>query len=136
MKEINPYLIFDGRCREAMTFYAKGLGAELQLMPYADAPVPDKGKAGDLIIHARLQKGPVVLMASDGRPGEAVRQGDEHFVSVQCESRQEVDRLFAALGAGGKPIMPPAETFWNAYFGMLTDKFGVGWMFNYELGKK
>jgi PhnB protein len=75
-------------------------------------------------------------MGSDGRLGEPLRKGDKFFVSVQCGSREEVDRLFGALGEGGKPIMPAAETLWNAYFGMLVDRYGTGWMFNYEFPKK
>jgi PhnB protein len=137
MKELNPYLIFDGDCREAMTFYGRVFGAPPEIMYFKDAPIPEEmKKQGDRVIHAYLRKGNVVLMASDGRPGEAVRKGDNLRINIVCESREEVDRLFAALGEGGKPLMPPAEMFWGAYFGMLTDRYGTGWMFNFDLGKK
>jgi PhnB protein len=143
VKEITAYLNFDGNCREAMTFYQKCLGAELQMMAFSDMPpapgqppVPKEVK--DRIMHARLAKGPTVLMASDTMPGmgQPFQQGNNSSLALGCESVQEVDKLFAALSEKGKPIMPPQETFWAARFGMLTDKFGVNWMFNFEKPKQ
>lgn len=134
MKELNTYLIFNGNCGEAMQFYAKCLGAELQLMKFGDVPgaSPEGAPEGtkDRIMHARLTKGKAVLMASDNGPGMAFTQGNNFSISIDCESAQEVDKYFAALGDKGKITMPVQETFWAARFGMLTDKFGINWMFN------
>ena len=135
MKEAQVYLLFNGTCREAMTLYAKALGAQVEMQTFDQAPIPDEYKAKGKIIHARLQRGATVLMASDCRPNDPITVGNHMSVSLQCESREEVDRLYKALGEGGKPLMPPADTFWNAYFAMMTDQFGVGWMLNFEKPK-
>jgi PhnB protein len=134
MTEIVTYLNFDGNAREAMTFYAKCLGAELQLMPFSEMPGNHPPEAKDRIMHARISKGTngsTALMASDTMPGMAFHPGNNFSVSVQCESMEEIDRIFAALSEGGKISMPLADQFWGARFGMLTDKFGVHWMLNF-----
>ena len=133
MKAINPYLTFDGKTREAMTFYAKCLGADLQMQTFDEVKM-DCGPGGkDRIVHARLEKGSAVLMASDTMPGMPHSRGDNNFsVTIQCDSAEEVDRLYHALVAGGKPTMPPQDTFWNAHFAMATDRFGIPWMFNFD----
>ncbi len=134
MKQINAYLTFDGNCREAMTFYAESLGAEIELMPFGDMPNCPPG-ASERIMHARLSKGMAVLMASDTMPGIRFVQGNNSSISVDCESGGEVDRFAAALGAGGEVTMAPADMFWGAYFAMVTDKFGMQWMFNFDKPK-
>jgi PhnB protein len=134
MKDINIYLTFDGNCREAMKFYAKCLGGELQLMPFSEemcgGKVPEDAK--DKIMHARLTKGSMILMASDNPPGMPVRQGDNFSINLNCESQQEIEKLFEAIGEKGKTIMALQKTFWAESFGMLTDQFGINWMFNFE----
>ncbi len=135
MHGMNTYLIFNGTCRQAMTFYERCLGGELQLMSYADMPgggaeVPTE--ANDWIMHARLTNGSTVLMASDTRPGIPVQQGDNFFVSVNCASVPEIEKLFHAVGEQGTIKMPLQETFWALRFGMLTDQFGINWMFNLD----
>ena len=136
MKSINVYLTFDGNCREAMQFYAKCLDADLQLMTFAEGPFDTAKDAKDRILHGKLTKGSMVLMASDTLPGMAFHQGNNFSVSIDCESAQEVDKLFATLGEKGKITMPVQDTFWNAHFGMLVDRFGIAWMFNYDKPKK
>jgi PhnB protein len=137
MKEVVTYLNFDGNCREAMQFYAKCLGAELQMTPFSDVPGNPAPAAKDRIVHARLTKGTsALLLASDTQPGMPLQQGNNFSVSVQCESVQEIDKLFAALGENGKVSMPLQDTFWGARFGMLTDRFGIQWMFNFDHPKK
>jgi PhnB protein len=136
MRAIIAYLNFDGNARDAMTFYAKCLGATLHLQSFKDAKV-DAPKGGEnRTIHARLEKGSAVLMASDTMPGMPFTQGNNFSVSIDCESIPETEKLFKAFGEGGKVTMPLQDTFWGARFGMLTDKFGVQWMFNCELPKK
>ena len=132
MKEMNAYLIFDGTCREAMKFYAKCTGAELILMPYSEAPGNFPPEAKDRIIHAHLAKGQAMIMASDAMPGQPHIVGNNVWVAVKCESAEETEKLFAAFSENGRVVMPVGETFWAVRFGMLTDQFGVNWMFNFE----
>lgn len=86
-------------------------------------------------MHAALAKGPaMILMASDTAPGE-LHSGNNFWLNIQCDSLDEIERLFGALGEGGTVKMPLHDAFWGARFGMLTDRFGINWMFNYELKK-
>lgn len=85
----------------------------------------------DRVMHATLSKGSTLLMASDTMPGVPVQQGNHLAVMVHCESLQEIDGLFAALGREGEVSMALQDTFWGARFGILTDQFGVRWMFNF-----
>ncbi len=131
---LNAYLTFGGTCREAMSFYAKCLGVELEMIStFAGTPaetyVPPEWR--DKIMHASLRYDGVALMASDGMgPGDVKHQG--FSVSVQATSIDDAERLFAALGAGGTVTMPLEETFWATRFGVLTDRFGVSWMVNLD----
>ena len=133
MKEIITYLNFDGTCREAMTFYGKCLGAELYVLPFSEAPCDSPKEAKDRLVHASLTKGLTpVLMASDTVPGTPFQQGNNFSVMIECESLQEIEGLVAAFGEKGKVIMPLQDVFWGARFGMLTDQFGIQWMFNFS----
>jgi PhnB protein len=137
MKEVVTYLNFDGNCREAMTFYAKCFGGELELRPFSGMPGNHPPEAKDRIMHARVSKGSTpgstpVLMASDTMPGSPFHPAAGFSISVTCESAHEIDRLFAELSEGGKVGMPLADQFWGARFGMLTDKFGIHWMLSFE----
>ena len=135
MKEIITCLNFDGNCREAMTFYGKCLEAELYLMPFSEAACDSPKDAKDMIAHARPTKEAPILMASDAMPGMPFTQGNNFWVNINCESLPEIERLFTALGEKGKVVMPLQDMFWGAHFGMLTDQFGINWMFNYERRK-
>jgi PhnB protein len=131
MKEIVTYLTFNGNCREAMNFYTDALDAELNIMDGDRAPgVPPE--FAERVLHARLHKGSCTLMASDSMLAKPATVGNNFSVSIDCESEKEQDQLFAALGEGGTVTMPLQQTFWGARFGMLTDKFGVNWMFNFD----
>ncbi|GAC1655121.1 MAG: VOC family protein [Acidobacteriaceae bacterium] len=135
MKVAQVYLNCAGNCREAMEFYAKCLDAtDMQVMTFAQAPADVKlpADAGDKILHARLVKGGVVLMASDCPPGMPLTVGNNFSVSVECNDDEEVTELFEKFAQGGTTIMPPAHTFWGAQFGMLRDRFGVNWMFSHS----
>lgn len=135
MKAVNPYLTFDGNAGEAMKFYAASLDAKLEMQTFKDVGM-DKGGGGDRIIHARMEKDGAVIMASDSQPGQPVNIGDNVWLNIDCSDTAEQDRYFNALGAGGNVVMPLADQFWGARFGMVRDKFGVCWMFNCETGKQ
>ena len=106
-------------------------------MPFSDAKFDIPKGAEDRIMHARLAKGPTpILMASDTMPGMPFQQGNNFWISLNCESVQEIEKLFTALGDKGKVTMPLQETFWAARFGMLTDQFGIHWLFNFEKPKQ
>jgi PhnB protein len=129
---ISLYVFFEGRCDEAIEFYKKALGAEVQLlMRFKDSPVPPPPGLPpgneNKIMHARLRIGQNVLLVSDGRcSGKPVFQG--FFLSISVSTEAEVDGVFGALAEGGQVGMPLAKTFFSPRFGMLTDRFGVGWM--------
>ena len=137
MAEIHAYLNFDGNTREAMTFYQQVLGGDLQVQTFGD--VGEEGGAGpgmeDRVMHAFLQNGPLVLMASDTMPGQTFQQGNNVWLTVNCGSDDEVKKLHSALSAGGHDIMAPQDTFWGAHFGMCSDKYGINWMFNHSKGR-
>lgn len=135
MKALNPYLFFDGNCREAMEFYKQSLGGELFVMKYSEAPESAKAHtppgSDNRVMHAGLRLPHAVLMASDVPAGVAYHQ-DEHFsLTLDCESVEEVDRLFSKLGEGGKVTMPKGESFFAYNFVGFCDKYGVNWMLIY-----
>jgi PhnB protein len=130
---VETYLFFDGRCEEAIEFYKKTLGAETtMLMRFKDSPEPPQPGmtppgSENKIMHVSLRIGDTTVMASDGRcTGQANFQGFSLSLTVANEA--EADRKFAALAEGGQVQMPMAKTFWSPRFGMVTDRFGVGWM--------
>jgi len=132
---LQPYLFFGGRCEEAIEFYRKALGAELVMESrFKDAPEPQPGMPEcfqDKIMHATLRIGDTLLMASDGRcEGQATFEGFSLSIAVSDET--EAERVFTALGEGGLVTMPLEKTFWAPKFGMLQDRFGVGWMVSVE----
>ncbi|MGA2196922.1 MAG: VOC family protein [Bryobacteraceae bacterium] len=132
MKGVITYLNFDGNCRQAMEFYQRCFGAELFLMRYSEAPGDWPREAGDRVLHSTLSKGHAFLMGVDVVPGAPFQTGNNFSVLIHCESFQETAGLFTALGENGKVTVPLQETFWAARYGMLTDQFGITWVFNLE----
>ena len=129
---VQPYLFFGGRCEEALAFYRTALGAEVDfLMLYKDSPEPQPpGMLApgfeNKVMHTTFRIGGTTLMASDGC-GEGA--GFEGFsLSLAVPTAAEADRAFAALADGGEVRMPLTKTFWSPCFGMVTDRFGLGWM--------
>ena len=134
MKEVNPYLNFNGSTRRAMTFYNECFGAKLDIMPMPDAQGQPSTDPNSRVMHACISRnGQSILMASDTMPSHTLQPGNNMHVSIQCESVAEIERLFAALSHGGVVKVPLADTFWGARFGMLTDQFGIQWMLNCQL---
>ena len=128
--QVEPYLFFDGRCEEALEFYKEAVGAKVgMLMRFADAPDKSMMTPGteNKVMHAQMQIGAAKVLASDGRcKGAPSFQGFALTISAKDEA--EAGKLFGALGAGGQVTMPLTKTFFSPSFGMLTDKFGVGWI--------
>lgn len=131
--QLQPYLFFNGRCEEAVEFYKKSLGAQVEmLMRNKEAPEPPPPGmlppgSENKVMHASFRIGDTVVMASDGRnTGQPSFQG--FSLSITVADAAAADRIFNALADGGNVQMPLAKTFWSPRFGMLTDRFGVGWM--------
>lgn len=126
--QIESYLFFNGRCEEAIAFYQRALGAEvLMLMRNKESPEPPPPGSEDKVMHATLRIGTSHLMLSDGdNDGKPVFTG--FSLSLDAADEAEAERLFAALSDGGTVQMPLAKTFWSPKFGMVADRFGVGWM--------
>jgi PhnB protein len=136
MKNITTYIHFAGNCRQAMQFYQKCLGGELTLMTYLDASGKPNAAPDATIMHSQITRnGSPMVMASDTTPEGPVKAGNNFSVSVDCESVEEIERLFTAVGANGKVRLPLSDMPWGARFGMLTDSFGIQWIFNCALGK-
>jgi PhnB protein len=130
---VQPYLFFNGRCEEAVEFYRKALGAEVDcMMRFKDSPQPHQPGTvppgfENKIMHTSFRVGQTTVMASDGCATTGPNfQGFSLSVTVSTET--EAERLFAGLADGGQVQMPLAKTFWSTRFGMLSDRFGVGWM--------
>lgn len=136
---LNTYLTFDGNCREAFGFYRSVFGSEFSILStYADGPpemkVPEAER--DLVMHVSLPVGSSVLMGSDScsvTPSPPPKAGNNFSISIAPGSKEECDDLLAKLSVGGQVGMPLQETFWGAYFGTVTDRFGINWMINFTL---
>ena len=140
MVSINPYLNFDGTTEEAFNFYKSVFGGEFAMvMRWKDFPEPDKIPVSqhDKIMHISLPIGKNnMLMATDAceSMGPGLTTGNNFNLLLNTENEEESQRIFKALSEGGEATMPLQKTFWGAYFGMLTDKFGIRWMISYDYG--
>jgi PhnB protein len=133
--QVQPYLFFGGRCQEALDFYRKALGAEVDMvMLHKDSPDPHppgmlQPGFENKVMHATFHIGGSTLMASDGCGESSSFSGFSLSFSPPTEA--EAQKAFAALSEGGQVQMPLTKTFWSPCFGMLTDRFGIGWMVNF-----
>lgn len=132
---IQPYLFFQGRCDEAIAFYQANVGLELvMLMRYNECPEPvPPGMLAPgwetKVMHSSLRIGDTVVMASDGCGGADEAGGFNGFsLSLTLPDESAASLAFAALSEGGTVTMPLGKTFWSPCFGMLQDRFGLGWM--------
>jgi PhnB protein len=127
---VTPYLFLDGRCEEAMEFYKKNLGAQVQMMMrFKEAPADQKCSPGteNKIMHACLNINGAPVMMSDGQ-ARSQPEFKGFSLSLDAKEAAEGKRMFDALSQGGQVQMPLMETFFAKSFGMVADKFGVGWM--------
>jgi PhnB protein len=130
---VQPYLFFNGSCEQAVEFYRKALGAEVEMMMrYKESPEPVRPGMippgfENKIMHTSFRVGETTMMASDGCSAD--KPSFEGFsLSLSVPTEADADRVFAALAEGGQVRMPLTKTFWSPRFGMVTDRFGLGWM--------
>lgn len=131
IEQLNPYLNFNGNAQQAIALYERALGAKTEsLMRWGDMPGHDCDAADkDRVMHAVVRVGPGVLMMADSMPNNKVSPGNQH-VCLQFSNPAPMQEAFDALAAGGSVTMAIHDAFWGAKFGMLTDAFGIKWMFN------
>ncbi len=133
MTQLNPYVRYnDGKCREAFTFYQSVLGGKLAFQTVGESPMAKEmpGKE-NLIMHVELKNEGIWLFGSD-MMRDVAKVGDNFSLSLNVDSEAEAKRLFDGLSQGGEVFMPLEKTFWGAFFGMITDKYGIEWMVNYQ----
>ena len=140
MTTINTYLTFNGNCEQAFNFYKSVFGGKFDsISQFKDMPEDPKFPVAESekekIMHVSF---PIskesILMGSDtgGEWAAKFKQGNNFSISINTDSKEEADRLFNDLSEGGQVIMPMNNTFWDSYFGMFTDKFGIQWMVSFD----
>ena len=138
MPSINPYLTFTDNCEQAFEHYRSVFGGDFAVkmrMTDLDMGVPVPEGAENLIMHIALPIGGQMLMGSDAPEGfgPPIQQGNNYSVAVAADSRDDADRIYTGLAAGGgQSMMPMGDAPWGDYFGMLTDKFGINWMVSFD----
>ncbi len=134
MMQLNPYLVFNGQCKEAFEFYERVLGGKIETMQtHGESPmagqVPPEWK--DKILHVHMSVGDRVLMGSDSPP-QHYEKPQGFSVSLSVDDPADADRIFNTLAEKGSVRMPIQETFWASRFGMAVDQFGIPWIVNCE----
>ena len=138
MATMHPYLNFDGKAEEAFNFYKSVFGGEfIFFAKMSDAPESDQLSEAERnrVMHVALPINEhTILMASDCVPslGHVLKEGNNMYININAESREDADRLFNGLSAGGKIEMPMEDMFWGDYFGSFIDKYKICWMVNYN----
>jgi len=138
MATVNLYINFNGTTEEAFKFYKSVFGGEfIGLQRYKDTPAVDNlsTEGGDKLMHVSLPLGDNLLLhATDmlESRGHALVAGNNFNIMIEAKSKEEAEKYFKELSAGGKDIVPLKEEFWGAYYGSFTDKFGIPWMVNYQ----
>ena len=138
MIKVNVYLTFNSNCEEAFNFYKETFGGDFQYIGrYKDVPTSDKQKfqhvSDDKIMHVSLPiSKETILMGCDnpGSEGHEFITGNNISLSIDTDRREDADRIFNKLSAGGQIKMQMSDTFWGAYFGSLRDRFGINWLIN------
>lgn len=137
-KPVQPYLHFDENCREAMSYYQSLFGGDLELMSIGESPSKDHfpKELHQQILHGSLINGDFNIMASDMCGQGLLHQGNSVQLSLDCSSKDEINKLYQQLSEGGKVVQELGEQFWGALFAMVMDKFGVRWMLSYDKNTK
>ena len=138
MTQINPHINFNGNAEEAFNFYKSVFGGEfstiMRLKDLSSAEFPVAEKDANKIMHIALPIGKNSLMANDvpDSMGKVNENENRSKISISVESREEADRLFSGLSAGGNIEYPIGDSPWGSYFGMFRDKFGIEWLVNFD----
>ena len=135
MAKLVPYINFYGKTREALDFYKQAFGGgELNIMSMEESPMADQLPADqrDHVMHSEFNIGDVCFMATDMHEDEKKHTSQMITLSLNCESEEEINRLFKNLSQGGKIETELKTEFWGGIFGLITDKYGIRWMFNYQ----
>lgn len=132
--QVTPYFTFDGNCEEALNFYAKAFHGQINhLQRFEGSPADSMTSEKQRVLHAQFVARKISFMASDsGDETWKAHGGNMMHLSVDFDDASELEKVFKALSEGAIISMPLQDTFWGARFGMLTDKFGINWMFNYD----
>jgi PhnB protein len=137
MEAIVPYLNFNGDAAQALAMYEKAFDGKIVFQQtFGESPMESPPGFKDKIMHATFQAGGLTFMVSDCPPGMEVKGGTNLSLSLNFKTVEDIEKRFKALSEGATITMPLQDTFWGARFGMLTDKFGVNWMFNYDYPKE
>jgi PhnB protein len=137
IKSLNPHITFDGTAEQAIRLYEHALGAKIETkmllgdVPGTTAPPGQERR----VMHATLRVGEGVIMLSDAQTGDSASVHGNIQIALHFAELTEMAQAFDALTEGGQVTVPLQDTFWNARFGMLTDAFGIRWMFNCEMNK-
>ena len=141
MAQLNPYVTFKGNCEEAFDFYKAAFGKEFTFigrfkdMPPMPGCEPINEEEGNMVMHVSLPISAETNLFGSDTPKDFRDKsvvGNNISISINAESKEEADKLFNNLSAGGMVTMPMNDTFWGAYFGMFTDKFAINWMINFD----
>jgi PhnB protein len=136
MLGLKPFLTFSGNCEEAVNYYRDKLDGEiLSMMHFGEGPMDVPEAYKKKVMYSEFKFGDCKFMASDNSPGGKLTMGNNISMSVGTTDLKKIEKWFNNLAKDGKVTMPLQDTFWGARFGMLTDKFGIQWMFNCELKK-
>lgn len=142
MATINPYLNFKGNTEEAFNFYKSVFGGDfVNIQRFKDTPEADRipSNEKDKIMHIALPIGKEnIIMGTDALEsmGHKITEGTNFHITLSTDSQEEADNLYSGLAEGGRKTMPLQKTFWGAYFGMLTDRFGIQWMVSYDSSRQ
>ena len=134
MLGVKPYIAFKGNCEEAINFYKDKLGAEVVFIQrYGDSPMAGKGP-DNMIMHCSIKIGNTTIMACDNvfQETNPTIIGNNITLSIGTRDVDQAEKAFDQMSDGATIVMPMKETFWAERFGMLTDKFGINWMFNVD----
>jgi len=136
MAILTPYVTFRGNCREAMIFYKDSFGGELTFQTVGETPSDIRYPPGaeDQIMHATLITGDIIIMASDMISRAGFTLGTNISLSLTCDSLEQIEKIFFSLSKGGNIKDQLSRRPWGAFFGVITDRFGITWMLSYDAG--
>jgi PhnB protein len=130
--QATPYLMFDGKAKEALEYYQEVFGGEISnLQTYGEADYPTPPEAEDRVIHAQFKKDDLFLMVSDAFPGSSVVVGSNISLTLEFESEEEIQAIYDALSQKGTVFMELQDTFWGSKYAKVKDAYGVIWDLNF-----